>query len=250
MKALITLTPSESKRLIAKGVTALPSVQNALENHTIIVAGGTSNAFVAEELLGIQIEDKTGYTMGIVTKGELGISSSSKKKAPYVISEGQALEISWKEYLPKLQVGDVFIKGGSALDHTGLAAVLVSDSMGGTIGATQGILYARGIELIVPIGLEKLIPDVRAAVEFMTKSPLDASFGHKAGLVPMIGATVVTELTALETLYDLEARGIAAGGVDGSEGAVIIAIEGIEEEVQRAIRDIRAFKGEPQVTVH
>ena len=250
MKALITLTPSESKRLIAKGVTALASVQNALEKHTIIVAGGTSNAYVAEELLGVQIEDKTGYTMGIVTKGELGISQSSNKKAPYVIVEGQAQEIPWKEYLPKLQVGDVFIKGGSALDHTGLAAVLVSDSMGGTIGAAQGILYARGIELIVPIGLEKMVPDVRVAVEFMTKSPLDASFGLKSWLIPMIGATVVTELTALETLYDIEARCIAAGGVDGSEGAVIIAIEGLDEEVQRAIRDIKAFKGEPQVTVH
>jgi len=65
----------------------------------------------------------------------------------------------------------------------------------------------------------------------------------------MLGATVVTELTALETLYDVEARCIAAGGVDGSEGAVIIAIEGLDEEVQRAIRDIRSLKGEPQVCV-
>lgn len=250
MKALLTLTSSESKRLIAKGVKALPSVLNALEKHTIIVAGGTTNAFVAEELLGIQIEDKTGYTIGIVTRGELGISRSSKKTAPYVIVKGQALKIPWKEYLPKLQVGDIFIKGGNAIDQTGLAAVLVSDSAGGTIGAAQGILYARGVELIVPIGLEKMIPNVRKAVEFMTKSPVDQSFGHKAGLIPLLGATVVTELVALETLYDVQARCIAAGGVDGSEGAVIIAIEGTDEEVQRAIRDIRSFKGEPPVSVH
>jgi len=249
MKALMTLTSSESKRLIAKGVAALPSVQLALEKHTLIVAGGTSNAFVAEELLKVQIEDKSGYTMGIVTKGELGISLSSKRIAPYVISKGQALSIPWKEYLPKLQAGDVFIKGGNSFDHTGLAAVMVSDSMGGTIGAAQGILYARGIELIVPIGLEKMVPDVRAAVEFMTKSSLDESMGYKVGLIPMIGATVITELTALETLYDVEARCIAAGGVDGSEGAVIIAIEGLDEEVQRAMRDIRSIKGEAPVSV-
>jgi hypothetical protein len=249
MKALITLTTSESKRLIAKGIKSLPSVQNALDKHTIIVAGGTSNAFVAEELLNLQIEDKTGYTVGIVTKGELGISHSSKKTPPYVITKGQAAGIPWKEYLPKLKVGDIFIKGGNALDHTGLAAVMVSDSAGGTIGAAQGILYARGIELIVPIGLEKMVPDVRAAVEFMTKSPLDEAFGNKVGLVPMLGATVVTELTALETLYDVEARCIAAGGVDGSEGAVTIAIEGLDEEIQRAMRDIKAFKGEKQLTV-
>ncbi|HEY8909360.1 MAG TPA: hypothetical protein VIM51_03635 [Desulfosporosinus sp.] len=249
MKALITLTSSESKRLIAKGVKALPSVLLALEKHTIIVAGGTSNAFVAEELLGIQIEDKTGYTVGIVTKGELGISQSSKKTPPYVICRGQALAISWKEYLPKLQPGDIFIKGGSAIDSTGLTAVLASNSLGGTIGAAQGILYARGVELLVPIGLEKMIPDVRLAVEFMTKSTGDESLVPRVGLIPMVGATVVTELTALETLYKVQARCIAAGGVDGSEGAITIAILGINVEVQRAIREISAYKGEPQICV-
>ncbi len=250
MKALITLTSSESKRLIAKGVTALPTVQNAKEKHTIIVAGGTTNAFVAEELLGINIVDKTGYTMGIITKGELGISQSSNRTAPYVICEGQVLEVSWKEYLPKMQRGDIFIKGGNAVDHTGLVAVMVSDSMGGTIGAAQGILYARGIELIVPIGLEKMIPDVRVAVEFMTKSTLDEAFGHKVALIPVVGATVITELTALETLYDVETCCISAGGVDGSEGSVTIAIEGIDKEVQRAIQDIKSLKGEPPLAVH
>lgn len=249
MKALITLTTSESKRLIAKGIKSLPSVQNALKNHTIIVAGGTTNAFVAEELLSTQIEDKTGYTVGIVTKGELGISRSSKKTPPYVITEGQAIRVTWKDYLPKLNAGDIFIKGGNALDHTGLAAVMASDSAGGTIGAAQGILYARGIELIVPIGLEKMIPDVREAVEFMTKSPLDEALGHKVGLIPLVGATVVTELTALESLYNVKTRCIAAGGVDGSEGAVIIALEGLDEEIRRTIREIKSLKNEPQLIV-
>lgn len=249
MKALITLTSSESKRLIAKGVTALPTVQNAKEKHTIIVAGGTTNAFVAEELLGLKIEDKTGYTMGIVTKGKLGVSPSSRRIAQYVLVKGRPLEVPWKDYLPKLETGDVFIKGGSAVDHTGLAAVMASDIFGGTIGAAQGILYARGIELIVPIGLEKMVPDVRVAVEFMTKSPLDEAFGPKVGLIPMLGATVITELSALETLYEIEARCIAAGGVDGSEGSVTIAIEGLDEEVRRALQDIKSFKGEPPVCV-
>lgn len=249
MKAIITLTTSESKRLIARGVKGMSCVQNAFEKHAIIVAGGTTNAYVAEELLGIKIEDKTGYTMGIVTQGELGISRSTQKKAPYVIVEGKEVAIPWKEYLPKLKAGDIFIKGGNAVDPTGLTAVMVSDSTGGTIGAAQGILYARGVKLIVPIGLEKMIPDVRKAVEFMTNSTVDEAIGHKVGLIPMLGATPVTELTALETLYDVEACCIAAGGVDGSEGAVIIAIEGIDEEVQRALRDIHSLKGEPPVTV-
>ena len=249
MKAIITLTGSESKRLLAKGIKGLPSIQNALEKHAIIVAGGTTNAFIAEELLGITIEDKTGYTMGIVTEGKLGVSRSGKRTAPYVIVEGKAVETSWKDYLPKLKAGDVFLKGGSAIDHTGLTAVMVSDLQGGTIGAAQGPILARGVTFIVPIGLEKMVPDVRQAVEFMTKSPVDESIGAKVGLVPMLGATAFTELTALETLYDVEARCIGAGGVDGSEGAVVIALEGLDEEVKRALNDIQAIKGEPPLTV-
>ncbi|MDI6880838.1 MAG: hypothetical protein QMC95_17570 [Desulfitobacteriaceae bacterium] len=246
MKALFTLTSSESKRLIAKGVRAMPEVQRALAKHTIIIAGGTTNAFVAEELLGIHIADKTGYTVGIVANGQPEISHSTHPTHPFVIKDGNPLDMHWKEYLPSMIPGDVFIKGGSALDNTGLAAVMVSDSAGGTIGIAQGILLARGISLIIPIGLEKMIPDVRKAVEFLTP-PLDAAIGKKVGLIPMLGAKVVTELTALDVLYDLEAHCMAAGGVGGSEGAVTIAVEGFAEEVQRLLSDIAAIKGEPPV---
>lgn len=249
MRAQFTLTSSESKRLIAKGVKALPSIQKALSEHTIILSGGTTNAFLVEELLGESIKEKSAYTVGIITDGKTGSSKAENRIPPYIITNGNALprEIHWKEYLPKIQSGDIFIKGGSAIDHTGLAAVLVSDPMGGSIGAAGGPLYARGVELIVPIGLEKLVPNVREAVEFMSVAPVNESLGVKVGLVPMLGATVVTEITALETLFNVKAMCIAAGGVTGSEGAVTIVIDGAENEVQKALEEIRALKGEPQV---
>ena len=46
MRIQITLTSSESKRLIAKGVKALPCIQNALLHHNIVLAGGTTNGFL------------------------------------------------------------------------------------------------------------------------------------------------------------------------------------------------------------
>ncbi len=249
MRAQFTLTPSESKRLIAKGVIALPSIQKALTEHTIILAGGTTNGFLVEEILGDSLEEKSTYTVGIVTDGKTGASKEENRIHPYVITKGKAQgkEVHWKDYLSQLKPGDIFIKGGNALDHTGLAAVTVSNSMGGTIGAAQGPLYAQGIELVVPIGLEKLVPDVREAVEFMSVAPVNEAIGTKVGLVPMLGATVVTELTALETLYKVKAKCIGAGGVTGSEGAVILVIEGAENEVQQALEGIRSLKGEPQV---
>lgn len=249
MRAQITLIPSESKRLIAKGVAALPSVQNALKNHTIVLAGGTTNGFLLEELLGETIAKKSTYAVGVVTEGKTGLSSEEDRIPPYVITKGKARErdFHWKSYLPQIEPGDVFIKGGNAVDHTGLAAVLASNNMGGTIGAAWGPIMQRGIELIVPIGLEKLIPDVREAVEFMAGHQIDEAIGDKVGLMPMLGATVITEITALETLYNVKAKCIASGGINGSEGAVVLVIDGDEKYIRKALEGISSIKGEPQV---
>lgn len=249
MRAQITLTSSESKRLISKGVKALPVMKKALAEHTIILAGGTTNAFLGEELLGVTIEEKSAYTVGMITEGKTGVSREESRIHPYIISKGKPLgsEIHWKEYLPKLESGDVFIKGGNAVDHTGLAAVAASNLTGGTIGAAAGTLYVRGIELIVPIGLEKLIPDVREAVEFMGGHRPDEAIGDTIGLIPMLGATVVTEITALETLFPVQAKCIAAGGVNGSEGATTLVMDGEEAAVKSALELIHSIKGEPAV---
>ncbi|MEL1135951.1 hypothetical protein AAC978_12270 [Desulfitobacterium sp. THU1] len=249
MRALFTLTPSESKRLIAKGVKALPAMLNAMQNHTVILAGGTTNAFLLDELLGDKLVEKSRYTVGMIVEGKTGESKEDQRIHPYVFSKGKPLDSAfhWKEYLPELKAGDIFIKGGNAVDSTGLAAVFAANSMGGTIGAAFGPLYARGVQLIVPIGLEKMIPDVRDAVEFMATSPVDEAMGNKVGLVPMLGATVVTEITALETLYQIKAKCIGSGGVAGSEGAITLVIEGEESEVRKALTTIQMLKGEPPV---
>lgn len=249
MRAQITLTPSESKRLIAKGVKALPSIQKALTDHHIILTGGTTNGFIVEELLGETIERKSTYTVGIIRDGRTAITPAEDRIPPFVIQKGKAKDrdFHWKSYLPELEPGDIFIKGGNAVDHTGLAAVLASDNMGGTIGAGWGPLMQRGIELVVPIGLEKLIPDVREAVEFMAGHLVDEALGEKVMLMPMLGATVVTEITALEILYKVKAKCIASGGVDGSEGAIVLVIDGGENEVRKALEGINSVKGEPEV---
>ena len=51
MKAVVTLTPSESKRLIAKAVVKMPEVQKAWDEAYLLLADGTTNAFVVQELL-------------------------------------------------------------------------------------------------------------------------------------------------------------------------------------------------------
>ena len=69
MKRQFVLTVAESKRLIAKAVAQLPEVQSAMSEGTVVVATGTTNAYVLEELWGKKI-DKRRYRSGITTPPE------------------------------------------------------------------------------------------------------------------------------------------------------------------------------------
>ena len=57
----------------------------------------------------------------------------------------------------------------------------------------------------------------------------------------------VTELDALAILAGVDATHVASGGIAGSEGAVLVTIEGTEQQVQRAYEIVNGIKGEPAV---
>lgn len=62
MQAQITLTPPESKALIAKAVVSLDSVKRALKEGIILLGSSTTCAFVLEELTNKKVEK--GYGCG------------------------------------------------------------------------------------------------------------------------------------------------------------------------------------------
>jgi hypothetical protein len=244
MRAQVTLLPHESKRLIAKAVAAWPSVKKALADHCIIIATGTTNAYVVEELLGYVIEPRTRYAVGVFADGLAAESEESGRITPIVVTKGirKPDDFHWRSYLPEIKPGDVFIKGGNAIDHSGLAAIAAANDTAGVIGSAWGAIFQRGIEFLMPIGLEKLIPDVRTAVDFQAGYPAEIAMGNRFSLMPSMGAKVITEITALETLFGLKAVCIASGGVVGSEGAVTLLAEGSDNAVGRAVEMIQAIK--------
>ncbi|MGI5838914.1 MAG: hypothetical protein ACOX8W_04560 [bacterium] len=69
MKAVFVLTPAEGKRIIAKAAAKLPEIETAMAEGRILFAAGTTNIYVAEELLGEKITDKARYCFGVVTGG-------------------------------------------------------------------------------------------------------------------------------------------------------------------------------------
>jgi hypothetical protein len=240
-RKVYVLNPSQSKRLIAKGVCALPQIQAALESGKIFVARGSTNAYVLDELYQqAGIEEKfnlADYTMGQVIPGTKFMNWTTNKGKIYpeiILNMGKKEECMDRgKQLQKFEQNDIVIKGGNALDPNGIPAVLIgSPKDGGTIGSIQSIVQAKGLELVCPIGLEKLIFSEISELQHLMgiENCEHTSEGFKCGIIPMPYATVITELEALEVLFDCEAYHVSSGGVGGAEGSIAILIEGMDEE--------------------
>ena len=249
MRIQVTLTPPESKKLIAKAVTKLDIVKKAQKDGIILVGASTTCAFILEELANRKIT--RGYGCGIIIpRGtcimqEMLDSIHQRGYAKtWVLEKGKLHEdLTVDDVLKRMGAGDVFIKGANALDPQGNAGVFLGSTIGGTVGRVVGTAMAKGINVIIPVGLEKMIPTPisRAATEAGIEK-MDYSMGMPVGLIPLNG-TVVDEVKALNILTGAEAIPIGAGGVGGAEGSVTLVIKGSEGQVKRSLKLIESIKG-------
>ena len=248
ISALVVLNPAESRRLLAKATVALPEVQNAYRNGMIIFARGITNAFICEELFKISVEPKAGQTVGMVCNGITTGNSGPPPCTWHVIRQGKVVEGA-DSNVEILDFGaeDVFIKGANAIDPEGNAGICSTSVKGGTIGMCWPIVMPRGCHLIIPVGLEKMIASVIEAAQHSSIYRFKYSMGLPAKLMPVPTGKVITEIQALAILAGVRAYHLASGGVGGSEGAVVLAIEGDEDRVGKAFDLIKSLKEEPPV---
>ncbi len=122
-----------------------------------------------------------------------------------------------------------------------MAGVLIGSPTGGTVGAVLGNVIGKGIRLVIPVGLEKLVYEDINELHRMASE--DDYEGPR--LWPITG-TIVTEVEALGVLTGVDATLYSAGGVAGAEGSVRLLLEGGEEEVGAALKLLGSVKGEPR----
>jgi hypothetical protein len=238
------LTVAEGKRLIARGVAALPCVREAMQSGTVVVTKGTTNAYVAEELLGHSIA-KGAYVLGRTLPAKADTAAVFQGNIPEVIFvNGEQVALTLRDVALQLKRGDVVIKGANALNYdAGVAGLLVGHPEGGTLGTLLGSVYGKGLHLIIPVGLEKEIAeDIRDLSQLINADR--QSGGGVPALWPMDGE-IVTELEALELLTGCEAHQISAGGVCGAEGGSWFAVWGAPEEIAAAKALVESVQGEP-----
>ncbi len=240
--AVVTLTPPQSKKLLAEAVASHPLVQRALREGTIIIGHGTTNAWVASRLLGETL-DEVKFAAGIVRGGDLDVTDRKERLPAVVMKRGRRVDVDPQKALADFGRGDLLIKGGNAVDPEGIVGVLMASREGGTIGRSLGIVMARGAVLMMPVGLEKLIPSVPRAVRMMGQDRVGLCTGEKSGLMPVVGALVITEIEAFRLLAGVEAVMVAAGGWGDSQGAVTLSLKGTTDRLQKAFQWTMYVKG-------
>jgi hypothetical protein len=244
-KLLVTLTPAESKRLIAKGLLATENVQNALKSGYLCITLGTTSSYLVEEILGEY--DKSRHIAGVVVAKGLSVSNREKRASDAIFHKGKHLEGKKViDVLDEIGPGDVIIKSANGLDSNFIPIVLLAHPTGGTVGTFLGAAASRNVTIIMPIGLEKFIPASYDDFcgQFGTKD-WDYALGTPVGAIAVPEGIAFTEIMALETLFGVIAIPIAAGGVNGAEGSVTLFIEGEDKDIDEVYTFLQDIKGEP-----
>lgn len=237
MKAQITLTVPGSKRFIAKGIAALPSVRAALETGKLLLKGGTTVSALAEEL-GYGCLRVAGRVSPLGAKQSIVKPEDSDATHIVVFEQGVARDAFWnlEETVLGLGPGDVIVLPANAIDAYGGAALMAGGQLGGPPGRVWMGIQTGGAEIVVAAGIEKLIPGrITDVVRVAAMRGIDLTMGMPVGLMPIFGK-VITEVEASLALGAEKAAVIAAGGIDGAEGAVTLLVEGEREPVTAIFR--------------
>ena len=250
MKTVFTLTSAESRRLIAKAVVAMPEFKKAWESAYLLLAGGTTNAFIAQELLGRDGIEPGRCTVGISTDGLLCVTNpDSRKSFPNVFYKGEKSDKTLVEALADFHADTVVIKGANAVDMNGYVGIITSGFDGGTVPRIIGPVTSKGLKFITPVGLEKLVPSVQASAKALGGAThIDLSMGAYPGMYCIGTSTIVTEIEAIKMLFNADATLVCCGGVGGNEGAVTLAVDGDEKDIKALVEFLETeIKGEPPV---
>ncbi len=247
------LTPAAGKRLIGKGIASHPLVTEALEKRrTIIIIAGTTNGYVAQEILK-RIDQCDGFEITRFFRGvtlppampttEFGrLPDETSFPGDVVIADGK-----WQpgktvfDVLQTLKKRDLILKGANAISLPSFKpGIYIGHPEAGTIGAILPLVVGKRLSLLVPVGLEKRISGDLDVIARQINLPGT----HGPRMLPL-HEQGYTEIQALEQQSGATVQLVAAGGVAGAEGSCWLLVRGTEEQLERAVDVIESVKDEP-----
>ena len=239
--ANVNLTVAEGKRLIAKGIVNHPQIKSLLKKGTIVITNGTTNTYIAEELVALS-EPRGSFVTGHIVPSNRGSISEGLPRMPYItIVDGKQVELPSDEAMKRAQKGDVVFKGANLLNYEKKQAAVC---IGGPSGGTMALIQDTEASVIVPVGLEKeTFGDLHAYAKLFDECPEQISPRPRIW-VHSEGVEIFTEIEAIKTIAKVNIAPYAAGGVAGSEGGVSLIIYGEQDEVQKALDFVSSAQGE------
>jgi hypothetical protein len=246
------LTPAAGKRIIGKALAVHPAVTSVLEKGTLVIVAGTTNSYVAEEILdaiGQRKEfSRRGFFRGISlppsrpTTDSGRLPDESGFPGDVVVTDG-----TWRkgktifDVVDDLKKGDLILKGANALDVVHRrAAILIGHPKAGTIGVALQAVIGRRVQLMLPVGLEKRIDGDLDIIAQKVNAP--SAKGPRFLPVP---GRVFTEIDAVHLLTGAKAEMIAGGGVCGAEGSVWMAVGGTDDQMEKVALVMKMVLPEP-----
>lgn len=252
----ILLTPSAGKRLIAKAILERKDIEDAINSKTIVIIAGSTNGYIAEEILKSISQEKgfnrkrffRGITLppSIETTEDGRLPDESSFPGDVVIVNG-----IWQkgktifDVVDNLKTSDIIIKGANCIDiDRKRAGILIGHPQGGTIVAAIQAVVGKRAKLILPVGLEKRVTEDLDSIANLLNSP--NSTGPRMFIV---SGEIISEIEAIKILFGLNAKLVAAGGVCGAEGSVWLAIEGDSKALEKAKTTIKEIGKEEQFRI-
>lgn len=246
------ITPAAGKRLIAKSMLYIEQIKLALKTGTVVIIAGTTNAYVAEEMLdfvGQRSEySRSGFVRGITLPPSYKLTEAGRlPDESHFAGDVVIINGKWEKELDifavadNLKKGDIIIKGANAINmQSNQAGILIGHPKGGTIMAALQAVVGRRVLLYLPVGVEKRIPG--SITDIANKLNSINTTGLR--LLPVCGE-IITELEAIHIISGAGAELVSAGGVCGAEGSCWIAVTGIEQQIDKAESVIKTVLNEP-----
>lgn len=240
-KLQVTLTVEEGKEIIALGILNHPTVIDSIKNGKILFKGGTTVSKITEKLLGVSLR----ISGRITTRGTVSSKNIIEGAHSIIYNKGQWWNVdeSIVEETSKFTHKDLIICGANAFDNNGNAAIMAGSPGGGKVGQSLSSWYTEGAKVIIPVGIEKIIPgDLSEIIKRSSRSGKALSWGMAVGLMPIKGE-LFTEIEAIKTLADVECFPIGAGGLGEAQGSSTLEIiTSSDEEYEKIIKILKEIK--------
>ena len=243
-KVQITLTVEESKELIAANILLHQKFQTAQASGTLVLKGGTTVSRISEKVTGIPLR-----ICGRITERGT-VSSHLNPDAPHTLlchkGSVESIDANIVKRIQALESPALIVCSANAFDNFGHVVLMAGSQGGGSVGQSMSDWNREGVEILIPVGLEKLVPgNLEDGMKAATREGVAFSNGMAVELMPLQGE-LFTEIEAFQQIGQVEVHLIGSGGLYGAKGSKTFLIQGEDDVVDRIIEQVKAIKSLPK----